>query len=226
MVESADRSKQFQDVSAKYIAPLENEGELEFEGHKAAEAADKVLSGDPDYVGVIPVGSMVRAYRTAKSDVDLVILHKTKFDSRTKVEFEDSVEEKIRGILETNHHLHCMLIHIDRDVVQGTIFSTLRGNLPIYASWINIFSPAAIGPKIEEYRNIARDEMIGLDSKTQDLLINEFAEAKVISEKLSKEKIYERFQDIEPEQLNNLFSKREELWKEQIKQALGFYKSS
>jgi predicted nucleotidyltransferase len=70
-----ERAERFKNLSRKYIAPLETtEGTLEFAGHQAAEAADAILRDKPGYIGVIPIGSMVRGYANQTSDIDLVVL--------------------------------------------------------------------------------------------------------------------------------------------------------
>lgn len=218
MSESAEH---FLQVSRKYLAPLESKkDELEFDGHKAAEAANKILENTGGYIGVAAIGSMVGGYADENSDIDLVVfLEDTAFPERSdQYSIADYLEKRIKQESPHNREISCIPAVLDASGIRE-IVSMFPDHTP-REYWFRIFSPTAIGPKIEEYRKKISDEIRKLSPEEQQIVIAGFARAIVIGEKAREDTIRERIYGTSDEDLTDLFIAREVQWREQIEQIL------
>ena len=232
MGKSAER---FQQLSTKYLAPLETtKGNLEFSGPLAAEMAEKLLKKREDYIGVVPIGSML-GYPARKSDIDPVLLMENKesksttgtssttfISSAMKRMFETEMANKIRDKLRWKRDIHCIGGYIDEDSIAEAIDLSLHNHeLPSESGfWLQIFSPAAIGEHRDEWINLIGIGIKGLSVDERSKVIKGFAGAIVYVEKKSEPKFRERAR-MSKEETEQLSANRQRLWEKQIAVALG-----
>jgi len=211
--------ERFKNKSSTYLAPLENtEGKLDFEAHKVAEVLNNEMRESLGYIGVAPIGSMVRGYATKDSDIDVVV-----FRERALVASSTEEDAFIREICEhvvakskTKRTFSFIQSRFSEKDVQHVIEMAKQNSYDENPLWMYIFSPTAIGPKIEEYRTMVKEALEPLPEDVREKAVMGMAYALVRAEIRSHEKIEERIPGIDDEQQKNIFRERYNLWMRQI----------
>jgi len=221
MTKSLDSASRYKNIAETKLASLETkDGKLDFEAHLVAEAADSMLKENPAYIGVSPFGSAVRGYSDENSDVDLAIFFDPSFlqgqlgAEKLVANTRDQISEKKL----TSRNIHCLGTFVDKTA----LFATLKSyNFSDVTLWLYIFSPNAIGPRVEEYRRMVADEIRNEPQEKKEQIINKLARAIVYGEREAIGKIRRRIPNATLGQLNTILSRREKLWSKQIESILN-----
>ena len=211
--------ERFKNKSSTYLAPLENaDGKLDFEAHKVVEVLDRELKESPGYIGVVPIGSMVRGYATDDSDVDVVVMRDG--SGLPDQPLEGETRGRAAAADQTKRKLSYIEVYPSRSDVQKIVDLAKRGDY-IEKLWMHIFSPAAIGPKIVEYRDMVR-KILALESDIiRNNTIERIAQALVASESRSHSKVAKRVPELDDKAHDEIYRERNKLWQRQIRAILG-----
>ncbi len=224
---------QFIRTATDSLAALTNsEGELSFIGPRAAEALHNTLLGTPGYICTVPVGSRVGGgYEDASSDIDLFVVREQPPTEQKKrgtfAEALDIMGEQVQ--LESTfldhkfdgQKVHVNMAYIDREAIEHMVATAAKSKLSGSVFWLRMLSPAAIGPKLEEYRALIGDVIRKLPKNQQLIVVNRFAKSIIEGETKSTSKMRTRLPELSVEQINSIFDLRQKKWEEQIRAILN-----
>ncbi|GEM_PF-3294774 len=233
MAESAEQSHRFLEENRKRLATLTTkEGELDFEGYRIAEVADKMLTGTEDYIASIAVGSGVRAHAGTGGDRHLniypdrdvvVVIRGEEPSPKQRLALGNWLSRQIKAQAQITSNVDCTPAYFDNARTVKKTIESLNGMASrdgVDDFWLFIFSPAVFGKNVDQCREVVRNVIKDFPEKKQGAIIRGFGRLIVEGEKKAFYKVPDRFTDVSEAQTEDLFLRRREMWSEQIAHAL------
>lgn len=224
MAESLDGTQRFLRGAAQNIVSRETSNNpLDSEADAAARAVDQLLQNESDYGGAVPFGSVMIGADAQQSDLDVVAFRESRqfADQRIKEISSHELSDAATKILKSQNitrRAHCINYFVTEDTIREDI-RTYSGYFAETELWLRIFSPAAIGKKIDQYRAVVSEEIRGLTHEQQIDIAESMAAALVRAEARSFYKIVMRTNL--KKTVGDMFAARLQTWNRGIQDILG-----
>ena len=213
--------------------------EGKYESFRATQRVNERFREDPLYIGATPFGSTQLGYANSSSDIDVAVLEdvsRAKYHADKK-EFEKNVRKCAQG-LNFSKHTELLFVEIYPHTIEEGIKISLERPWKPYrmGTWYLLFHPMAIGPRIDEFRARAADEIKKLPQSEQNAAIRSLARTAVFYESLRVGKINERVPGVDAYDLLEPYPRnkgndtpggepednaRIAVWRNQIRGAIG-----
>jgi predicted nucleotidyltransferase len=180
-------------LTKKLYDPRDVEGSQDVETFEAVRMLEKALSEYPEFIGLDPFGSTMKGYSTPDSDIDIEILIDVGVDDivdniRTVTRITSEIEVKARSVAnslkgELHKDIHTSIFIVNKNENSKRIQYELAGDEDDALIVGNLFRIVR-GPKIQEYRKSAIENMLRLNVSAQQRAITRMATA--LNEKESR----------------------------------------
>lgn len=210
------RARYPESAKKKLFNPRDIEGSPNIEIFENSQLISKGLSKYPEFVGLTLHGSRLKGYSTPESDTDVSLWVHTKMT-------HDAEDVMLKDFQEITKSLPnygegpVQILYINPEKMKILVENAAGGSGGQLRDFL--IGPS-IGPHIEEYKQILKQEFQNLNGDQQEVFLNTLADDMIGYEELKEKTVKARVQDTE-DKFDEILSARRELWKKHISRMMA-----
>lgn len=179
------------------------EGEKNEAVFRATEDIDRALADFPEYVGVIPLGSQTKGYNSKEkgSDLDIYLLY-----DRVPEKEEKKMDKAIASVKDKYKKSGVSIEIFHKPLDERFLFENHQT--------MSMFAQPGRGKRLKEWREKAKAVFAKLDKDEQRREFENMLGGRLYSDRVSCEKIRERFPDFDEE---TWLESRKKRWEKRLR---------
>ncbi len=223
---SSEEQRQKRMEDQLYVA-RDIEGEPNTEELKIIRQLEKELSGEEEFIGVAPHGSVVTGYSVDTSDIDLMVLYSKSYKDNFKAANIEIVIKQACSRLGKKEgiDINPETVGVDLELVLHDIkrsFEEDRMNI-FPRRVLSVLSRMTIGGKVDEYRKALTEELHKLTKEQQEEVVEDIVNDLFQRDCASYRKRRERLPEVGEGNVVAI-DQRKELWEKRVRKIWGIEK--